>query len=106
MTTQTDWVPEDTFAGRLLLLRHELGESTEALAARCGLKHQTWSTWERGSSPRNMSAVVAAISLATGVDRDWLMWGGQLRPAGQSSAGRSLTDTELMQYRSLLRSAA
>jgi len=79
MSTQTTWVPRDTFAARLALLRRELGITAEEAAARCGLNRATWQTWEHGASPRNMSAVVAKIALATGVSRDWLMWGGALR---------------------------
>lgn len=78
MTTQphTQWVPKDTFGGRLILLRHALGALTiQEAAEMCGQKTATWSTWERGSRPRKMDEVVQEISDATGVDRDWLMWG-------------------------------
>lgn len=78
MSTQPQWVPEDTFGARLVLLRRQLGMSVEDMAIACGQKPATWSTWERGASPRGMAAVVASISLATGVSRDWLMWGGPL----------------------------
>ena len=109
MSANADWVPADTFGARLMLLRHQLGLSTEEIAGRCDLKTPTWSTWERGASPRNMPGVVARITLATGVDRDWLMWGGPLG-AGPHAGGPSAStgyravwdnDTELMQYRSL-----
>ena len=80
---QEDWVPEESFATRLRLLRFELGRlrgltrpvSVEEIAEWCDLHPATWSTWENGSSPRQMHAVVAQIAAATGVDRDWLMWG-------------------------------
>jgi transcriptional regulator with XRE-family HTH domain len=78
MSTQPQWVPEDTFGTRLVILRRQLGLSVEEMAERCGQKAATWSTWERGAAPRSMASVVAAISLATGVSRDWLMWGGPL----------------------------
>lgn len=109
MTTQTEWVPGDTFAARLVLLRRELDLTTDEIADRCGIKRPTWQTWEHGTSPRNMSAVVAQIALATGVNRNWLTWGGPLsalnRPNGgpSGSPGQSSmsdNDTELMQYRS------
>ena len=118
MSTQLEWRPIDTFGSRLVLIRRELGLSTEEIADRCGLKHQTWSTWERGATPRGMNAVVAKIALATGVNRDWLMWGGPLgeaeslatldRPTGGPGVAPgqptiSDKDTELMQYRSLRR---
>ena len=98
-------VPRDTFALRLIALRIELGLTVEEAATKCGLKYQTWSTWERGAIPRRQGAVVAAISLALGVDRDWLMYGGPLRPEtpapepGQPSLGSSRSDSELMQTR-------
>lgn len=105
MSAQPHWVPTDTFGGRLILLRHQLGLTIEEAAERTGQKPATWSTWERGSMPRSMAAIVAAISLATGVSREWLMWGGPLSDpgsGGQPSSGRRLSDTELMQYRSRL----
>ena len=108
MTTQPTWVPRDTFGARLVLLRRELDLSTEEIAGRCGLNRATWQTWEHGSSPRNMSAVVAQIALATGADRDWLMWGGPLGGLNSPPAQPAMNDndTELMQYRSPLRFAA
>lgn len=91
-----------------MMLRKELGLTTEQAADRCGLNRATWQTWEHGASPRNMAAVVAAITLATGVDRDWLMWGGPLDSRPSEGPGGTLgqsvirhNDTELMQYRSL-----
>jgi transcriptional regulator with XRE-family HTH domain len=105
MSTHTEWVPEDTFGGRLMLLRHQLGLTTEEIADRCDLKTPTWSTWERGATPRNMSAVVAKVALATGVSRAWLMWGGPLsdpssRPSDSlGQAGSWHNADELMQYR-------
>ena len=85
MTTQTEtraaqtetetWVPRDTFARRLVDIRHEKRLTVEQAAEVTGLSGATWSTWERGSHPRNMAQVVAQIALALRVDRDWLMWG-------------------------------
>ncbi len=83
MSTQTTWVPRDTFGARLALLRRELGLTAEEAAARCGLNRATWQTWEHGASPRNMSTVVAKIALGTGVSREWLMWGGPLLRADE-----------------------
>ena len=110
MSTRTEWIPDDTFGGRLMLLRHQLGLTTEEIAERCDLKTPTWSTWERGAIPRGMNAVVAKIALATGVSRNWLMWGGPVgsgldSPTGLPSASPDQpsirhNDTELMQYRS------
>lgn len=74
------WIPRpptDTFAGRLRVLRLALGDiSVEEASDRCGLPTATWRTWEKGAHPRRMADVVARIEDSTGVDRDWLMWGG------------------------------
>jgi transcriptional regulator with XRE-family HTH domain len=75
------WIPvppsTDTFGQRLRVLRLGLGDiSIKEAAARCGVPTATWNAWERGAnSPRNMGAIVQTIVAATGVDRDWLMWG-------------------------------
>jgi len=74
----TAWVPEDTFGGRLLLLRHSLGLTSEQIAEKCGLNRASWNTWEHGVSPRNMAEVVEKIHQGTGADRGWLMWGTDL----------------------------
>jgi transcriptional regulator with XRE-family HTH domain len=76
------WRPEDTFGARLVLVRRELGLSQSEAAERCGISGATWATWELGRSPRNMPRQVDKISDALGVDRDWLMWGGQLATTG------------------------
>jgi transcriptional regulator with XRE-family HTH domain len=73
-----DWVPADTFALRLRILRHQLGVSVEEIAGRCRVSPATWSNWERGSRPRDLAQVVARVAAETGVSRDWLMWGGPL----------------------------
>lgn len=69
------WVPSNTFATRLVLVRRELGLSVKAAAEKCDLHYATWSTWENGRKPADMAAVVTAIVEGLGVDRDWLMWG-------------------------------
>ena len=56
------------------------------LATLCGQPLTTWGTWERERSmPRNLLEVVTAITNATGVDRDWLLWGGALLPRPDSN---------------------
>lgn len=75
MTTQASWIPADTFGSRLNRVRKAKGLTVEQISAQVGVAQPTWSTWERGATPRNMGAAVAKIALALGVDRDWLMWG-------------------------------
>jgi transcriptional regulator with XRE-family HTH domain len=96
MTTQTTgsarrgWVPRDTFAARLVLVRADHGLTQEQAAGACGLNRATWRLWEAGGSPRNMAEVVARISEGLGVDRDWLLWGGPL-VGDRPPAARKLT---------------
>ncbi len=77
-------VPRDTFAARLILIRHELGMlrhpkkalTVEEIAALCDLKPATWSTWERGTIPHDQIEVCRKIAAATTYDFDWLLKGG------------------------------
>lgn len=69
------WIPENSFGARLRMVRRELGLSVEDVADVCGLSASTWSYWERGGHPQKMNETVDKITQATGVDRDWLMWG-------------------------------
>lgn len=80
------WRPADTFGSRLAWIRQELHWNVKQAADACGLPDQSWRNWEDGRSPRSMSDVVQAIAAATGVDRDWLMW-GQSAPAVRPSGG-------------------
>jgi transcriptional regulator with XRE-family HTH domain len=78
------WVPEDSFGMRLRILRYHLGLSVEELSERCAVRPATWGKWERGESePRSLARVIGRIVAATGVNRDWLLWGGPL--AGSST---------------------
>lgn len=69
------WVPADSFGSRLIQLRRAMGLGQKEMALRCGYNDRTWNTWERGAVPRKLNEVVDAIHRATGVRRDWLMWG-------------------------------
>jgi len=75
------WRPADSFGVRLLLVRRSLGMSQEEAAVKCGLDNGSWSNWENGKNPRNLAEVVHKIVMATNVDRDWLIWGGDLSPS-------------------------
>ncbi len=77
------WVPSDSFALRLVMVRAALSLSQEAAAERCGLNEKTWSTWERGRRPRGLDTVVRQIASGLGVDRGWLMFGGPINGPDQ-----------------------
>lgn len=72
---QTRKIPRDSFALRLVALRHDLGISQEEAADLCGVKRPTWATWEKGSMPRNVADVARRISEATGYSLSWLLFG-------------------------------
>lgn len=76
--TEERWVPEDSFAMRLVLLRRHLRLTQQEAAQLCDLDDGSWSNWENGTRPRGMDSVVRKIATATGVDPNWLMWGGPL----------------------------
>lgn len=85
------WVPASTFGSRLAEARRVCGLTVEDAAARCGIKHATWSMWEREeSSPRNMAEAVEKIEMALGVDRNYLMWG--LSPEDRPRLSREHVD--------------
>ena len=91
MSTQTahGWVPDDTLANRLVLVRRQVGLSQRAAAERAGLTFGEWQGMEDGRSVRGLDVKVRQVSMALGVDRDWLMWGG----GGGSELGRPGTLT-------------
>jgi transcriptional regulator with XRE-family HTH domain len=76
--TDSDWIPADTWAARILLARTQRGLNQEQAADKCGLSRATWSTWERGVVPRNQVDVTKAIAAALQVDLTWLALGGAL----------------------------
>jgi transcriptional regulator with XRE-family HTH domain len=82
MTTQPahGWVPEDNLATRLVLVRRQLGLTQRQAAERTGLTFGEWQSMEDGRQARGIDQKVARISLALGVDRDWLMWGPVNKP--------------------------
>lgn len=82
------WVPRDTFSSRLRQVRNELGLKVEEMAATCGFPMPTYNSWERGRRPHKLDEVVRKIVDATGVDRDWLMWGGDVGREGGIPSSR------------------
>lgn len=74
-TADGAWIPEDTFAVRLIAARKGRGLTQAEAAKLCDLDDGSWSNWENGSRPRGMNEVVSKIAGGLKVDRDWLMWG-------------------------------
>ena len=68
----------DTFALRLLAIRHEMDMTQEEIADLVGVKRAAWNTWEHGAIPQRQADIVKKIADATGYERDWLLYGGQL----------------------------
>lgn len=72
-------IPADTFSARLMLARMHAGHlSIREAADRCGLNYASWANWEQGKRPRDLLAVVAAISDGLEINHDWLLFGGPL----------------------------
>lgn len=74
-----NWTPADTLAHRFLLVRAQLGLDRKHFAVLTGLTENQLQSIESGRSPRDLAAKVNRVHLATGVDREWLMWGGPLK---------------------------
>ncbi len=74
------WIPADTLGTRLVLVRRQLGLTQRAAADKCGLTFGEWQSIEDGRAARGLDVKIARISLALGVDRAWLAWGGPLSP--------------------------
>lgn len=82
-------VPADTLAARLMLSRMHAGHlSIREAADRCGLIHASWANWEQGMRPRDLLAVVHAISDGLDIDHDWLLFGGPLVGSRGTPTGR------------------
>lgn len=79
VATPGPWVPEDTFATRLIQARRHMKLTQEDAAALCGINAKTWNTWEHGTKPQGMNDVVRKIHKGLGVDPGWLMWGAEGR---------------------------
>ena len=76
------WVPGDSLAVRVAVVRTTLGMNRVDFAKHCGLIRDSIQSMELGKQVRNLEEKVQAISDATGVDRDWLMFGGPLDSNG------------------------
>ena len=72
------WRPSDSIANRVLLTRNSLGLNQKDFCAATGLTRGQLQGIENGRHPHNETGLIARIALATGVDRDWLAFGGDL----------------------------
>lgn len=94
MTTATknDWTPRDDLATRVVILRTQMGLNRRQFAHLTGLSENQLQGMEDGRSPHKLPEKIQAIHKATGVSREWLMWGGPLngegpRPDGPGEGG-------------------
>lgn len=90
-----DWRPADTMANRLVLLRREMHWTQREAAMACAVPYGSWQSLEDGRDARGLDRKISAIAAATGVDRDWLMWGGSLsggRPSPTVNSGCRLSN--------------
>lgn len=72
------WVPADSLANRIVLIRRELGIPQDEAAARVGITKRIWRGMEEGRSTRNEVEVLTRVAEAFNVSRDWLIFGGPL----------------------------
>ena len=72
------WRPADSLPNRLMLIRTGLNLSQRKAAEITGISYGEWQGMETGRGTRRIDLKIAQISMALGVDRDWLMWGGPL----------------------------
>lgn len=78
----------DSFANRLMLARAHAGHlSIREAADLCGLGRGAWTNWEKGARPADIIDIAEVIAEKLGVDRDWLLFGGQL---GRQESGRTV----------------
>ena len=89
MTTamESDWIPRDDLATRVVVLRTQMGLSRRQFAQLTGLTENQLQGIEDGRSPHKLPEKVQAIHDATGVSREWLMWGGPLNGEGPRPEG-------------------
>ncbi|CPR79329.1 helix-turn-helix family protein [Mycobacteroides abscessus 5S-0422] len=81
---EKNWVPADTLAARVVVLRTALGLTRREFSQLTGITENALQGIEGGRSPHKLAEKIQAIHQATGASRDWLMWGGQLTPVGVS----------------------
>lgn len=78
MGVTDQWIPEDTFASRLALVRQHKSWNVAEAARECEVDPQAWRNWEAQlNKPRAMDDVVEKIAVASGCDPRWLMFGNE-----------------------------
>lgn len=96
MTAPTEAIrPTDSLANRLWLLRIELGRregrpgpiSQREMAMRCGIGIGSLQSWEEGRAPRDAVRQLSKVARATGVDLNWLLFGGELATEPEEGPG-------------------
>lgn len=80
-------VPHDTFAARLVLLRHDLGLTQQQVAELTGVGRAAWNTWENGRIPQRQADIARKIADATGYDLKWLLYGFERPSPDDHSTG-------------------
>ena len=81
-TGQRGGIPVDSFANRLMLARAYAGHlSIREAADLCDLGRGAWTNWGKGARPADIIDIATAVADKLGVDRDWLLFGGQLAEA-------------------------
>lgn len=84
----------DSFANRLMLARAHAGHmSIRDAAEMCGLGRGAWTNWEKGARPADIIDIATVVAEKLGVDRDWLLFGGQLGQA-EGRPGRRIRRPE------------
>lgn len=68
-------VPRDSFALRLVMLRHDLDWTQQEAADTVGVKRASWASWEKGRMPHAQAQITKQIADATGYDLRWLLYG-------------------------------
>lgn len=88
--TRRGGIPVDSFANRLMLTRAHAGHlSIREAADLCGIGRGAWTNWEKGALPGDIIDVATTVAEKLNVDREWLLFGGQLGQAKTRQARRS-----------------
>lgn len=76
-------IPVDSFANRLMLARATADHlSIREAADLCDIGRGAWTNWEKGARPVDLIECATVIADKLGVDKEWLIFGGTLAPAG------------------------